>query len=141
MVDIDEDVVAFCKQHLPENESAFNDKRFELIIDDAKARRRHRTQPSPPSPTPRGTPRNTHSPSSDCFLLAVLEKEGTFDVIIMDLDDPLEGGPCYQLYTTEFYAMLKQHLNPGGIFITQVGETIPRLPHQASLSRPIPPHP
>jgi thermospermine synthase len=53
----------------------------------------------------------------------VLEKEGTFDVIIMDLDDPLEGGPCYQLYTTEFYAMLKQHLNPGGIFITQVRKT------------------
>ena len=23
------------------------------------------------------------------------------DVIIMDLDDPLEGGPCYQLYTVE----------------------------------------
>eukprot|EP00967_Tisochrysis_lutea_P117113 scaffold189208_cov33-Tisochrysis_lutea.AAC.4 len=38
----------------------------------------------------------------------------------MDLDDPLEGGPCYQLYTTEFYEMLKTHLNPGGIFVTQV---------------------
>jgi thermospermine synthase len=24
---------------------------------------------------------------------------GTFDVIIGDLADPLEGGPCYQLYT------------------------------------------
>jgi spermidine synthase len=51
---------------------------------------------------------------------AVLEKEGKFDVIFMDLDDPLEGGPCYQLYTSEFYTMMKQHLNPGGIFVTQV---------------------
>jgi len=46
---------------------------------------------------------------------AVLEKEQNgFDVIIMDLDDPLEGGPCYQLYTTEFYEMLRSKLNPGG---------------------------
>merc|ERR1712224_826718 len=46
-----------------------------------------------------------------------------FDVIIMDLDDPLEGGPCYQLYTTEFYAMLKDKLNPGGVFVTQSGQS------------------
>ena len=38
----------------------------------------------------------------------------------MDLDDPLEGGPCYQLYSTEFYAMIKAKLKPGGIFVTQV---------------------
>merc|ERR1719223_2002292 len=46
-----------------------------------------------------------------------------FDVIIMDLDDPLEGGPCYQLYTTEFYQMLKSKLNPGGIVVTQSGQS------------------
>merc|ERR1712107_425841 len=46
-----------------------------------------------------------------------------FDVIIMDLDDPLEGGPCYQLYTTEFYQMLKTKMNPGGIFVTQSGQS------------------
>jgi thermospermine synthase len=46
-----------------------------------------------------------------------------FDVIIMDLDDPLEGGPCYQLYTTEFYTMLKSKLNPGGVFVTQSGQS------------------
>ena len=60
MVDIDEDVVRFCRDHLPENSEAFKDPRLELIIDDAKA---------------------------------ILEKSPTgFDVIIMDLDDPLEGG-------------------------------------------------
>ena len=54
---------------------------------------------------------------------AVLEQASTgFDVIIMDLDDPLEGGPCFQLYSTEFYSMVKSKLNPGGIFVTQSGQ-------------------
>mmetsp|Transcript_7337 Transcript_7337/g.18196 ORF Transcript_7337/g.18196 Transcript_7337/m.18196 type:complete len:314 (-) Transcript_7337:235-1176(-) len=48
--------------------------------------------------------------------------EGTFDVIIGDLADPLDGGPCYQLYTQEFYEnVVKKKLNPNGIFITQSG--------------------
>lgn len=42
-----------------------------------------------------------------------------FDVIIMDLDDPLEGGPCYWLYCQEFYEMCKTKLNPGGVLVTQ----------------------
>lgn len=47
---------------------------------------------------------------------------GCFDVIIGDLADPLEGGPCYQLYTQEFYSnVVLPKLNPGGIFITQSG--------------------
>ena len=28
------------------------------------------------------------------------EPDGSIDVIICDLSDPLDGGPCYQLYTT-----------------------------------------
>lgn len=43
---------------------------------------------------------------------------------MMDLDDPLEGGPCAQLYTKEFYEMVKTKLNPGGIFITQVSAQV-----------------
>uniref|UniRef100_A0A7S2NR58 thermospermine synthase n=2 Tax=Haptolina brevifila TaxID=156173 RepID=A0A7S2NR58_9EUKA len=90
MVDIDADVVKFCKENLPENAEAFADPRLELVIDDAKA---------------------------------VLEQSATgFDVIIMDLDDPLEDGPCYQLYTEEFYTMCKRKLNPGGVFVTQSGQ-------------------
>ncbi|GBF87456.1 spermine synthase [Raphidocelis subcapitata] len=47
---------------------------------------------------------------------------GKFDVIIGDLADPLEGGPCYQLYTQDFYQnVVLKKLNPGGIFITQSG--------------------
>lgn len=37
MVDIDEDVVRFCREHLPENTEAFGDSRLELVLDDAKA--------------------------------------------------------------------------------------------------------
>lgn len=88
MVDIDPDVVRFCRGHLTENAAAFADPRLDLRIDDARA---------------------------------VLEKspDVKYDVIIMDLDDPLEGGPCYQLYTAEFYTMAKARLNPGGILVTQ----------------------
>merc|ERR1712070_819584 len=56
-----------------------------------------------------------------------------FDVIIMDLDDPLEGGPCYFLYCKEFYEFCKSKLNPGGILVTQAsGAGIKQ--HKAVLS-------
>lgn len=48
--------------------------------------------------------------------------DASFDVIIGDLADPVSGGPCYQLYTREFYEnVVKQKLAPGGIFVTQSG--------------------
>jgi len=50
------------------------------------------------------------------------QKDGEFDVIIGDLADPVFGGPCYQLYTQEFYEnIVKAKLGPGGIFVTQSG--------------------
>ncbi|CAH2065686.1 unnamed protein product [Thlaspi arvense] len=54
---------------------------------------------------------------------AELEKrEEKFDVIVGDLADPVEGGPCYQLYTKSFYQyILKPKLSPIGIFVTQAG--------------------
>lgn len=62
MVDIDGYVVDLCKKHLPSyHQNCFEDKRFKLIVDDAKK---------------------------------ILEEspDDSFDVIIMDLADPLEGG-------------------------------------------------
>ncbi|PKB68505.1 MAG: spermidine synthase [SAR202 cluster bacterium Io17-Chloro-G4] len=47
--------------------------------------------------------------------------EETFDVMVMDLVDPLEAGPAYLLYTEEFYQIVKAKLNPGGIMVTQSG--------------------
>ncbi|KNC86216.1 hypothetical protein SARC_01626 [Sphaeroforma arctica JP610] len=54
---------------------------------------------------------------------ATLEKyeDGHFDVIILDLSDPLEYGPCYTLYSKEFYNMCYRKLSPGGVFVTQSG--------------------
>mmetsp|Transcript_18242 Transcript_18242/g.32241 ORF Transcript_18242/g.32241 Transcript_18242/m.32241 type:complete len:418 (-) Transcript_18242:102-1355(-) len=44
-----------------------------------------------------------------------------FDVIIMDICDPIEAGPGYKLYTSEFYTFLRERLNDGGVFVTQSG--------------------
>ncbi|KAH9531052.1 hypothetical protein CY35_19G015700 [Sphagnum magellanicum] len=45
-----------------------------------------------------------------------------FDVIIGDLNDPVEGGPCFTLYTHSFYMhVIKPKLNVGGILVTQAG--------------------
>ncbi|GJM98676.1 hypothetical protein PR202_ga15705 [Eleusine coracana subsp. coracana] len=54
---------------------------------------------------------------------AELEKsKEKFDVIVGDLSDPVEGGPCYQLYTKSFYEhIIKPKLNDHGIFVTQAG--------------------
>jgi len=44
-----------------------------------------------------------------------------FDVMIIDVPDPLEAGPAYLLYTQEFYAIAKARLSPGGVLVTQSG--------------------
>ena len=49
------------------------------------------------------------------------ETDETYDVIVLDLVDPMEGGPAYLLYTREFYETAFQRLNPGGILVTQSG--------------------
>ena len=49
------------------------------------------------------------------------ECEETFDVMIMDLVDPLEAGTAYLLYTEEFYRIVKSKLSPGCIMVTQSG--------------------
>ena len=53
-----------------------------------------------------------------------------FDVAIIDVPDPLEGGPAYVLYTREFYELLRDRLGPGGIFVAQSGPTGPAFYEQ-----------
>ncbi|GER39206.1 spermidine synthase [Striga asiatica] len=49
-------------------------------------------------------------------------RDEVYDVIIGDLADPIEGGPCYKLYTKSFYeSVVKPRLNQAGIFVTQAG--------------------
>jgi thermospermine synthase len=54
----------------------------------------------------------------------------TFDVIIMDISDPIEAGPGIALYTKELYQHAQTLLNPHGVFVTQSGiaEAVP-APH------------
>jgi len=44
-----------------------------------------------------------------------------FDVIIIDIPEPLEGGPAYLLYTQEFYQLVKRSLAVEGIVSIQAG--------------------
>ena len=53
--------------------------------------------------------------------------ERAFDVVIVDAPDPLEGGPAYQLYTREFYSLVRERLTADGLLAVQAGPTGPIL--------------
>lgn len=44
-----------------------------------------------------------------------------FDVVIIDLTDPLEGGPSYLLYSQQFYRLAQERLALEGILAVQSG--------------------
>ena len=99
MVDIDSEVVALCRQHLPNHHrGAFDDPRLELHHTDA--------------------------------LKFLEDTEDRFDVVIIDVPDPLEEGPAYMLFTQEFYYLLKDRLKPGGLMVAQSGPTGPAFYEQ-----------
>ena len=43
----------------------------------------------------------------------------SFDAVILDLVDPMEGGPAARLYTVEFYRLVRRVLRGGGVAVTQ----------------------
>ncbi|KAG7356546.1 spermidine synthase / putrescine aminopropyltransferase [Nitzschia inconspicua] len=51
----------------------------------------------------------------------LLECKETFDVIVMDISDPIEAGPGVMLYTKELYERVVSCLSPNGVFVTQAG--------------------
>ncbi len=53
-----------------------------------------------------------------------------YDVVIIDVPDPLEAGPAYLLYTREFYELLHDRLNPNGMIVTHAGPSGPVLHKQ-----------
>ncbi|CAL5439601.1 unnamed protein product [Camellia sinensis] len=100
MCDIDQEVVDFCRRYLTANKQAFGNKKLNLVINDAKlvgwCDKNKRAE--------------------------LEERKEKYDIIVGDLADPVEGGPCYQLYTKSFYdQILKPKLNHNGIFVTQAG--------------------
>ncbi len=42
-----------------------------------------------------------------------------YDVILIDVTDPLPEGPSYLLYTKQFYELVKERLKPDGLMATQ----------------------
>jgi spermidine synthase len=44
-----------------------------------------------------------------------------FDIMIIDLPDPIEEGPAYLLYTQEFYQLVRDRLTSNGIICVQAG--------------------
>lgn len=47
----------------------------------------------------------------------------TYDAIVVDVTDPIAGGPSYLLFTTEFYRLAAARLNPGGVLALQAEST------------------
>jgi spermidine synthase len=89
MVDIDEQVVNTCREHLPGlNNGAFDNARLELIIGDG----------------------------IDYMAKAA---DGSFDVIIIDSTDPIPDSCGEVLFTEDFYAQCKRVLSKDGVISTQ----------------------
>lgn len=53
-----------------------------------------------------------------------LERTGErFDLVVVDLVEPLEAGPACLLFTREFYTLVRERLTPGGVMTMQAGMT------------------
>lgn len=51
------------------------------------------------------------------------ETTDRYDVIIIDISEPVEEGPAYLLFTREFYEIVKERLTPDGVISLQAGTT------------------
>ena len=51
------------------------------------------------------------------------ETKDTYDIIIIDISEPVHEGPAYLLYTKEFYQIVQKRLTPDGIISLQAGTT------------------
>ena len=58
------------------------------------------------------------------------ETDERFDIAVIDVPDPMEAGPAYLLFTREFYALLRDRLNDGGLMVAQSGPTGPSFYEQ-----------
>lgn len=107
MVDIDGEVVEFCRQNLQSfHQGAFDDPRAQILIDDARS------------------------------WLEQLPDE-SFSSVIFDLSEPIEEGPSQNLFTREFFLEIKRvlvpegtlgmHAGPVDLSQSNLGEFFPRL--------------
>lgn len=47
----------------------------------------------------------------------------SYDVVIVDISEPVPGGPSYLLFTREFYRLVAQRLTPAGVIALQAAST------------------
>jgi spermidine synthase/S-adenosylmethionine decarboxylase proenzyme len=95
MVDIDAEVVAACRDHLPlHHKGAFDDPRATLVHGDAVA-----------------------------FLQSL--PDASLDVVISDMTDPVEGGPSTFCFTVEYFTEIARILRPHGVVAVQAGPASP----------------
>ena len=102
MVDLDAEIVALCRQWLP----TFHAGAF----DDHRVELRH----------------------EDARAWLARQPDHSLDVILMDITDPLAGGPAIFLFTKEMFELIQVKLTKPGLFSIQSGsaERTPRLiPH------------
>ena len=95
MVDIDEELVSVCRQWLP----TFHRGAW----DDPRA----------------------HLVCADGRAWLQEQPDAWFDVIILDLPEPLEAGPALMLFTREMYALVRRKLAPQGLMAMQSGSAGP----------------
>lgn len=95
MVDIDAEVVAACREFLPEHHrGAFDDPRVRLVYGDAVE-----------------------------FLRSV--PDASLDVVVSDMTDPVEDGPSTFCFTVEYFAEIARVLRPHGVLAVQAGPASP----------------
>lgn len=55
----------------------------------------------------------------------VINTRETWDVVVMDLTEPVDDGPSYLMFTKEFFHILKEKMSPGAILSLQAGSFNP----------------
>ncbi|MFQ5597669.1 MAG: polyamine aminopropyltransferase [Nitrospiria bacterium] len=64
------------------------------------------------------------------------ETDDVYDIIIIDISEPVEEGPAYLLYTKEFYQVVNVRLSQNGLIALQAGTTtIPYLLNFTAVCR------
>ncbi|CAB4951958.1 unannotated protein [freshwater metagenome] len=97
MVDIDAEVVAACREHLPRHhQGAFDDPRLALVHADAVG-----------------------------YLKTQGGSGAKYDVVISDMTDPVEEGPATFCFTREYFASVSEVLTDSGVLVVQAGPVSP----------------
>lgn len=95
MVDIDRELVEVCRQWLPEFHQGAFDDPRVALV------------------------------FADGRAWLEAQPDGSFDIILLDLPEPLEEGPALLLFTQEFYGLVQSKLASGGLAAVQSGTAGP----------------